>query len=239
MRKHDNLRAGFTLIELLVVISIIAVLMAMLLPALGGARKLARRAVCMANVRRLAVSIRLYADNYDGKLPPDRLRKPTDYIEVGPYKRASVVLQQGVNNVLIKVAARDSKNIFFQLGGPDDLAADEFNNDLWELVDGYAEFIARSRNEFDPTATSRLVTLSYTSAAANSVAVIGSFNGWSPVDTSMRRSQNGQWEISLHLPPGRYAYRFLINNDEQVLDPLCSIKEPDGYGGMNSVLFVR
>jgi len=78
---------GFTLIELLVVIAIIAVLMAILLPALGGARKLARRAVCMANVRRLAISMRLYIDNNDDKFPPDRLRKATDFIEVGPYKR--------------------------------------------------------------------------------------------------------------------------------------------------------
>ena len=61
--------------------------MAILLPALGGARKLARRTVCMANVRRLAVSMRLYLDNNDEKFPPDRLRKATDFIEVGPYKR--------------------------------------------------------------------------------------------------------------------------------------------------------
>ena len=87
MHRHDDSRGGFTLIELLVVIAIIAVLMGVLLPALGGARRLARRTVCMANVRRLAVSIRLYSDNYDGKLPPDRLRKATDYIEVGPYRR--------------------------------------------------------------------------------------------------------------------------------------------------------
>jgi len=87
MRENNKVKGGFTLIELLVVISIIALLMAVLLPALGRARELGRRAVCMANVRRLAISIRLYADNYDGKLPPDRLRKATDYIEVGPYKR--------------------------------------------------------------------------------------------------------------------------------------------------------
>ena len=87
MREHDRSRTGFTLIELLVVIAIIAVLMAVLLPALGGARRLARRTVCMANVRRLAVSIRLYSDSYDGKLPPDRLRKATEYMDVGPYKR--------------------------------------------------------------------------------------------------------------------------------------------------------
>lgn len=87
MLKKDGLRDGFTLIELLVVIAIIAILMGILLPALGGARKLARRTVCMSNVRRLALSIRLYTDNYDGKLPPDRLRGATAYIEAGPYKR--------------------------------------------------------------------------------------------------------------------------------------------------------
>jgi len=87
MRGNSRQKHGFTLLELLVVILIIAALMAVLLPALGGARKLARRAVCTANMRRLAISIRLYIDNYDGKLPPDRLRKPTDYVEVGPYKR--------------------------------------------------------------------------------------------------------------------------------------------------------
>jgi len=78
---------GFTLIELLIVIAIVATLMGILLPALGRARELGRRAVCLANVRRLAVSLKLYLDNNDGKFPPDRLRKPTDYITVGPYKR--------------------------------------------------------------------------------------------------------------------------------------------------------
>lgn len=87
MPKGNESRDGFTLIELLVVIAIIAILMGILLPAISGARKLARRTVCMANVRRLALSIRLYTDNYDGRLPPDRLRKKTAFIEVGPYKR--------------------------------------------------------------------------------------------------------------------------------------------------------
>jgi prepilin-type N-terminal cleavage/methylation domain-containing protein/prepilin-type processing-associated H-X9-DG protein len=87
MRANSRLKTGFTLIELLVVISIIALLMGVLLPAFGRARELARRTVCMANVRRLAVSIRLYIDNWDDRLPPDRLRKATQFIEVGPYKR--------------------------------------------------------------------------------------------------------------------------------------------------------
>ncbi len=85
--RADARRKAFTLIELLVVISIIAVLMGVLLPSLNMARKFGRRAVCMANVRRLSVSMRLYLDTNDGKFMPDRLRKRTEFITVGPYKR--------------------------------------------------------------------------------------------------------------------------------------------------------
>ncbi len=87
MRENNQPKCGFTLVELLVVIAIIALLMGILLPALGRARELARRAVCMANVRRLSISIKLYIDNYDDRFPPDRLRDPAAFITVGPYKR--------------------------------------------------------------------------------------------------------------------------------------------------------
>jgi len=61
-------RRGFTLIELLVVIAIIAVLMAVLLPALNRVREQGKRAVCLSNMRQLALAWMLYADENDNKI---------------------------------------------------------------------------------------------------------------------------------------------------------------------------
>src|SRR5579862_8498014 len=61
-RSHE----GFTLIELLVVISIIALLVGLLLPAIGAARKSARTAVCMSNLRQYGVGLANYAGDARG-----------------------------------------------------------------------------------------------------------------------------------------------------------------------------
>lgn len=64
-----NRKVGFTLIELLVVIAVIALLMAILLPALSRARESAKRAVCSGQVRQIGIAVLAYASDSANRMP--------------------------------------------------------------------------------------------------------------------------------------------------------------------------
>ncbi len=70
-RRHT---AAFTLIELLVVISIIALLIALLLPALGSARNRAVQLQCLNQLRQIGTAMVAYTNDHDGLYPPKQLK---------------------------------------------------------------------------------------------------------------------------------------------------------------------
>ncbi len=65
-------RSGFTLVELVVVISILALLMALLLPALSAVRRQGGGAVCMSNIKQLYTGVASFAAQNRDQLPPNR-----------------------------------------------------------------------------------------------------------------------------------------------------------------------
>jgi prepilin-type N-terminal cleavage/methylation domain-containing protein len=69
IRRNDANRGAFTLVELLVVIGIIAVLVAILLPALNRARMQSQRVVCATQIRELVAATQMYANDNKGALP--------------------------------------------------------------------------------------------------------------------------------------------------------------------------
>ena len=67
--KNCECENGFTLIEILVVIAIIAMLAALLLPALSSARERARRTACLNNLRQFSIAYEMYAEDWYERFP--------------------------------------------------------------------------------------------------------------------------------------------------------------------------
>lgn len=76
---------------------------------------------------------------------------------------------------------------------------------------------------------------------AQRVAVIGDFNDWDSKGVELKpvEGRDGMWETELQLPPGAYAYNFLVDGDVLVPDPNSPNQMPDGFGGTNSILLVK
>lgn len=97
---------AFTLIELLVVISIIALLIAILLPALGQARETARAAQCKSNLRQLATSSINFASDYDQFVPWNfQSFMWNDWLGAGGYDGRNLTKAQGLASGLPNGAA--------------------------------------------------------------------------------------------------------------------------------------
>ncbi|MBM3838485.1 MAG: prepilin-type N-terminal cleavage/methylation domain-containing protein [Verrucomicrobia bacterium] len=123
----EQRRTGFTLIELLVVIAIIAILAAMLLPALAKSKKTAQRVACASQLRQLALANTLYLDEHDQKFPSHvggpvlsyygwAGKKGTEYLEEERFINPYVTVTRKVNQ-------KDNEGVFRVFRCPSDRGA--------------------------------------------------------------------------------------------------------------------
>ena len=126
MRMYLNKKQNaFTLIELLVVISIIAVLMSVLLPALKRARAQAKATVCSSNLKQLFLGASLYAQDYNRKFPSAYTSKTGNfwYHQLSPYLGDGGVDTKGGHAALKCPAAL--KTLLLMMKNPGDMAIQE------------------------------------------------------------------------------------------------------------------
>jgi pimeloyl-ACP methyl ester carboxylesterase len=71
------------------------------------------------------------------------------------------------------------------------------------------------------------------------LALAGDFNEWITTATPCGRNDDGVWSVQIDLlPPGRYRYKLVVNGERWIEDPANAMKEPDEYGGFNSILHI-
>ena len=92
---------------------------------------------------------------------------------------------------------------------------------------------------FEPPSRAHFVWRAAHAQRAATVSVIGDFNEWKPGSDKLAPAAGGSFALDLPLTPGQYRYKFVLNDKDYVPDSANARSEPDGYGGLNSVVTVK
>lgn len=102
---------------------------------------------------------------------------------------------------------------------------------------------ARERDEelFEEKAgvVKKSVVFEYEDKEAKKVVLTGDFNNWDINSDQMFDLGDGLWSITMYLEPGRFEYKFVVDDTKWVPDPKAKEQVDDGYGGQRSVIVVE
>lgn len=191
IRRHHRRPIGFTLIELLVVISIIALLIGLLMPALASARKAAQVTACGSNLRQMGIGIVSYTADYDGQLPrgPDTLNyyfgTPWNQIATSQAWLAAEGTYNGLG-AIVEDYIPDPRVLFC----PDD----DTNDPVEELAklqnrsgDAYTSYLYR---QLDQTEATRIEALGRNDAGDEARALALDINSLGTLHPSLHRTNH-------------------------------------------------
>jgi hypothetical protein len=108
----------------------------------------------------------------------------------------------------------------------------------WESTKSPDKAAAVAEAPLPPASPRVKVTFVLPEPDAKQVWLSGEFNGWSPNAMPMKRHEDGHWETTVDLAPGRYQYKFVVDG-EWVPDPLAHGNVWNQHGTLNSVVEVR
>lgn len=69
------------------------------------------------------------------------------------------------------------------------------------------------------------------------VEIAGSFTNWKRIPL-YRAGDSGYWELTLALPQGEHHFSYILEGRQRVADPTIRTREPDDFGGYNSILYI-
>ncbi|MBN1165383.1 MAG: isoamylase early set domain-containing protein [Candidatus Krumholzibacteriota bacterium] len=154
-----------------------------------------------------------------------------------------ITLRQGRNSILLLAGWKETPGaVRFGIGDQDDFPLYGIRNQVEDIFEGYAGLTGRTDRAgpaLDANDQPREIVFFLDYPEADEVSLIGEFNNWSPEATPLAKQDNGDWSVTLILRPGSYPYKFLIDRKVKILDPSSSQTEPDGFGGLNSVMRVK